>query len=238
MKKISIIAMAVLIAHAAPAAAAGYIELGWGDCAPLGPSTATKTQLCTTNTALPLILVGSFEPPDSLHKFNGHEGVLDLQTNEATLSQWWHMEVGGCRGASITSSFDFTSGPFTCTDVWGGQASGGLSYTLTAANRARIKTVCAVADAFQADIAPGFEYYVFKVTINNAKSVGTGSCLGCLVGACIVFNSIKLTQPAGFGDRTLTTGAQQAVSYRGGITGDCYVPVLTRSWGQIKSLYR
>ena len=88
------------------------------------------------------------------------------------------------------------------------------------------------------------EYYFFRVGISNARSTGNGSCAGCTDGACIVFNSIQVTQPAGVGDYTISNPlVRNFVQWQGGggsVAGGCPASVPTRqqTWGSVKSLYR
>ena len=239
MKKILLMTGALLALTAGLAMAQGDINLGWLDCpAPYGTGLTNISPTCLSNSGAN-VLVASFEPPVAMPSFNGHAGVVDLQVAAATLDAWWHMEVGGCRVGRMSGSFDFTGGPFSCTDVWIGGASGGISLGTVGTNRMRIRTVCAIPGV--APIAPGFEYYVFKLTISNAQTVGTG-CPGCLDPACIVFNNLLLTQPAGVGDYVLTTGPLQYATWRNGtgVTGGCpgATPTRNGTWGSVKALYR
>jgi hypothetical protein len=122
--------------------------------------------------------------------------------------------------------------------------AGGLDYTPNfngVPNRARIRTICAIPGS--TSINGTDEYYFFKVSINNTRSTGNGSCAGCSDGACIVLNSIQVTQTAGVGDYTLTNPlTPQHIQWQGGgnIGGQCpaATPARSATWGSVKSLYR
>ncbi len=228
-----------------PAAAVGGMNLYWADCSPAG--TIGKTSTCASNVGAN-ILVASFAAPVAMTQLVGMEAVIDLTTDTDPAPPWWHMEPLGCRVGVATGSFDFTSGPFTCTDIWAGGASGGLDYALPPStpttatapttNHARVRLVCAVPD-MRTVAADGTEYYCFKVTIGNAKTAGAGACAGCTNKACIVLNSIDLVEPAGVGDYTVTNAISSAQCTWQGTGADCNsVPVHNRTWGQVKSLYR
>ena len=79
--------------------------------------------------------------------------------------------------------------------------------------------------------------------ITNAKTVGADACSGCDTPVCIVFNSLKLMQPAGVGDIYVSAGDmaydELYATWRGG-PFDCpfVVPAHRGTWGQLKSLYR
>jgi hypothetical protein len=68
-------------------------------------------------------------------------------------------------------------------------------------------------------------------------------CAGCQLGACIVFQYIKVAQPAGTpgGDALLTDQHNtRYMTWQGGVGTNCPQATPTRkaSWGQVKSLYR
>ena len=244
MKKTLLMAGALLALTAGIASAQSGINLSWNDCG--GAGTGARTFACTTNAGTPGVLICSAVAGVAMPQLNGQASVLDVQTNQAALSQWWHLETGGCRSVALVVSFDFTTGPFTCLDAWGGQAVGGINFQPDpiVLNRGRIKTVCAVNPPVAIDGTD--EYYFEKVTLLNSKTVGNGSCAGCTDGACIVFNQIQLTQPTGFSpvsNNISTPILRQFVTYQAGgagIGGGCPGAVPTRSstWGSVKSLYR
>jgi len=239
MKKTLLMAGA-LVALTAGIASAGGINLAWSNCGANGQ--ASRTFACTSNSGTNT-LVGSFIAPAPMPQLSGHEGVLDLQTNQAALSPWWTVGGTGCRaGSAVGASFDFTGGPFECTDLWENAGFGGVNYVgpFEQPNRARIRTVYGINPTKSIDDAT--EFYVFKVNINNSRSNGLGSCAGCQDGACIVFNSSKMTQPLGVGDYTITNPLlSNFVTWQtGAVGGGCpgATPTKSATWGSVKSLYR
>lgn len=231
---------ALLVACIGTARAQGGIDLSWNDCGAFG--TSSKTFTCASNTLTGAVLIASAVAPVPMDQLNGEESEFLLQTTAPALSPWWHLESGGCRGTSaISTSFDFTGGPFNCLDPWSGQAAGGMLYEANygALNRARLRTVGAIAGS--TSITNTDEYEFFKVTLLGSKTVGTGACAGCTDGMCIVFTSLKLTQPAGVGDYVLTAPViRQHVTWQSGVAFFCPAgdPVRNTTWGSVKSLYR
>jgi hypothetical protein len=232
---------AALLVVAAATASAGGINLAWNDCSPAGQ--LSKTFACNSNTLTGAIMIASAVAPVPMDQLNSEESEMILQTNQAALSPWWNLQTGGCR-TGMAGGFDFTGGPFTCIDPWVGAASGGMNYVAGygSPNAAQIRTVCAIAGS--TGITGTDEYYFFKITLLGAKTTGTGSCAGCTDGACIVFTSLKLNQPAGVGDYVITNPlVNQYVTWQtggAGVGGGCPAVVPTRSttWGSVKSLYR
>ena len=149
----------------------------------------------------------------------------------------------------MVHSVDFTGGPFNCFDYWQGGAIGGASANIPSGNRVRLLSTAALptGDSRIGPIEAGTEVYTFKLTMNNAKTVGLGSCGGCEDEACIVLNSILVTQVPGTpnGNFTITTpGIAHHVLWHGWSTTDpahnClgYSPVRDRTWGAVKAMYR
>jgi hypothetical protein len=240
------LALAMSLALAGPAAAAGDMNLGSGDCAPAGSSTNAIVNACQSNTGA-ITLVASYRPPMPVNQFEALEAAIDVFTSPALLSPWWHMESNpspGCRAGRISVNFNFTSGPFTCVDFWSGQALGGMDYGLNEAgfgpNTARIRVVSAVQEALAGSISTSTEYYAFSIVIQKNQSTGPGNCEGCMDRACFSLNSISLEQPAPVDPIVITRGTQTVVTYNGGTGGpNCAAAVVQKSsWGQIKAIYR
>jgi len=244
MKKTLLMAGALLALTVGVASAQSGINLSWNDCGTFG--LLQKNFACNSNTAASHVMYASAITGVDMPQLNGQAGGLDMQTNQASLSNWWQFNTGGCRFNSpsyLSANFDFTSASGNCFDPWLGGAAGGISFTpgFNGPNRARIRTVCAIPGSTAIDGVS--EYYFFKVGIGNARTTGLGSCAGCLDGACIVLNSIQVTQPAGVGDYTLTLPiTRNYIQWQAGgnIGGECPAATPTRSatWGSVKSLYR
>ncbi len=257
MKKALLITGALLALTAGSALAQGGshgINLSWTDCGATG--VANKTFSCLNNTGSD-VLIGSYEAPCGLDSLNGQEIVLDMQTSGATLPQWWYIKnTGYCRATAASISFDFTGTWANCADYWMGQALGdfGVFAQYGGLNRMRIKGVCAIASVAAGPWPSKIETYSFRLTINHTKTTSGTGCAGCLDAACIVFNSLRLTQNpgpyhpadefclAGYGNaKVMTTPkVRNYVSWQGGIAGcgNPVTPTKNATWGQVKSLYR
>ena len=109
-------------------------------------------------------------------------------------------------------------------------------------NRARLRVQCAVPIDNRGPVDPSSEYYAYKVNLQRSKSAGTGSCAGCSTPACIVLNSIQLFQPPDANnDPELTNPANRNyVTWQSAVVPGCPLstPTQSKSWGQVKSLYR
>jgi len=242
MKKTLVIAGAMLALSASLAGAQG-INLSWDDCGAAG--TASKSFDCASNSGVPFSMYASFLPPAGVDNILGISSQIDITTTDPSLPAWWQHGTSACRStAGMSVSFDFTSGPFTCVDFYAGQAAGGFAYDIGygSPNRARLRVQCAVPIDNRGPVDPSSEYYAYKVNLQRSKSAGTGSCAGCTTPACIVLNSIQLFQPPDANnDPELTNPANRNyVTWQSAVVPGCPLstPTQSKSWGQVKSLYR
>jgi len=249
MKRFLLLAGAMMVVASVAHAAAG-VNLNWSTsgCYSEDPTT-NKTFACTSNSGSNT-MTASFSPSADQPNFVGVEGLIDLQTDGVSLPAWWEFFTGGCRPTSLSTSADFaTATQTTCVDPWQGQAGGGLTAYKTMANftgvpevftayGARIKVAYAVA--IESPLTAGTEYYAYKVTITNTKTVGTGSCAGCSTGATLVLNQIRSaeSQPPNTFEILTDAIANNCVTWQTSGRTCAVVPAHNRSWGQIKSLYR
>jgi hypothetical protein len=235
-----------------PAAATSGTNLSWGDCGSSGQ--VQESFACDTNSGTSVLYV-SVVPHAALPQMNGAACKLYLQTDQATLSPWWHLEENGCRGPTtpdgtdggLVTNFDFT-GETGCLDPWDGSAAGGMFYqpatagNITGPNRALIRTACAIPGS--TPMNGGVEYYLTKLLFRHAASVGIGACEGCGENACILLSQVNLYQ-AGTIEDDYYSDSQSAsrnwvLWHTGVVTGGCpaALPVRKTTWGAVKSLYR
>ncbi len=244
MKKNILIAGAMLVLGASFASAEG-VNLSWNDCGIAGQQN--QTFACNTNSGAPFVLVASYDPPANVTKLGGLSAQIDITTDQANLPDWWKHGTGQCRGTTgLSVSFDFTSGPFSCADYFGGQAAGGTAYDVGFGSpaRARFRIQAAIAAGTEQPVDPGTEYYAFKANLLRAKTSGTGNCVGCSNSACIVLNEIQLFQPLELANDPIITNPRdrQFATWQNPATGPVGCPLSTptksKTWGQVKSLYR
>jgi hypothetical protein len=225
------------------------VNLSWTDCGTTG--TANVSTACASNAGANSI-IASFIPPGGIAQYVGLSAVVDITSQSGLIPSWWDMTSTGCRPTGMSVSFDFTSGPFTCTDIFSGQALGayqftqpfdstnfGTSATAPAVNHARLRIAGAMATG--APLDSSMQYYGFKITLSNKQSVGVGNCAGCSTPMCIVLNSIELGQPGSLPSTVLTgppAGGNDQITFQGAGANCSAVPTRSKTWGQIKSLYR
>lgn len=239
-----------------PTRAAG-LYLAWNTCFGEVGATQNKNFACNTNVGSHLI-TGSFVLSQRGSVVSS-EAVIEWATDSPVLPAWWQMRnTGSCRPVSLAMN----TAPFpgvACEDWALGQATGLVQAYCTAAfpcapgypynpNVGIIRTVKVLPPGHEADLVAGMHYSDFNLVINNAKTVGTGSCDGCTVPVCIVFNSIRLnsydTQFQGLLAGAAVPGSN-FITWQGGGSPTTWrgtgcpraTPVRASTWGAVKSLY-
>jgi hypothetical protein len=259
MKKVTLLCGLLLALTASIASAAPGVNLKWTDC--FGDLGATNRNFtCTTNGGSN-VLVASFELGAALPGVSGLEVVIDLASAASPLPAWWGFKnAGTCRTGSLGVIGAPPGADVVCQDWSGGLAQGtsvaAYQIGISGPNTARILEVTAVPAGSGQDLAGATEYFAIQTTINNAKTVGTGSCAGCSSPVCIICNSIKCATPpvAGQPSRdvllsgpTDVTGTSNFATWQGGLgvivqgrPSGCpqAVPTHTNTWSSVKGLYR
>ena len=253
MKKAIILVVGLLALSATTAFAQSGLNLYVGDCGG-GTTTSTVTNACTTNTGTAMTLVGSIVLPSSMADFVGCAAIVDVQTDAATIPDWWRGDGAGCRSGAITGLMDATVSPSSST-VWDGLSNILPVFAVqpndptrtgndVPVSRVRLNMGAAqsstTGSALTADGST--ELGVVKFTITKAKSVGAGACTGCATPACIVLNEINI-QPVSTSEpwiRITNALGNNHIAYNNGLVLACpsAVPVKNHTWGEIKALYR
>ena len=242
MKKILTLAAALLVLGATSAMAQGGLNLFWNNCSTSGASALTFN--CASNSGS-YFLYGSVVLPGDMPTFLGLTAVTDVAVDATSLPAWWQVAPGDCRANTFSISFDPNNNSTDCgTDIWQFNNPTPVSTIqpmLHGANTLRLNSAAALPAGSEISLAAdGTEYYVFRITLSKQKSATAAACAGCNVGACIVLNEMKLSQPLGIGDRTVTNPAvSNFVTWQAGAL-QCpqATPTQNRTWGAVKNLYR
>jgi hypothetical protein len=248
MKK-SLLLCGLLLALTASYASAAGLTLAWSACLTDG-GTPNRSSTCLVNTGTNA-LVGTFQLGADQVGTTGIEVIVDIATAGASLPAWWGFQAGGCRTPSLAVNPTIAAAAANCVDWANGVAAGGLAaYQLGAGgpNTARIVIGFAVAAAAAGTETAGQDYFGFNVLINNAKTAGLGSCAGCSVPACIVFNSCnvvagtlthdKVSGGASPGSDFVTWQGGGGISSNRGSGCPLATPTRSTTWTSVKSLYR
>ena len=258
--------LACLLIAAPSSAFAADLRLAWNNCDGAGGLHEINFDCNTNASAQAHTLVASFTAPAGITAYIANQATILVQSQSPVLPDWWQLKgTGQCRTGAATADANFAAGPFGCTDVWAGASvSGSLaSYNVgyQGPNQGRMNLVFAVPSANAVPLVEGQEYYAFKVTILNTKTVGTGSCAGCSTPVALLLSSVIVIQPTGTPGGNVDIGIRPGVelttqSVAGwqcptqfhvscGSFGcdyvygtDCSTPARPSTWGMIKAAYR
>lgn len=241
----------ILLALTASVALAGTLNLTYGaGCWADGTPLTSRTFACNSNSGN-FSMTGSFIPTVAKNDWAGMSAILDGHTLEGVnLPDWWQFSnTGACRQASMSTSADFTTAPGGCLDIWLGAAVGGIAAYQTTLfpppaplnvpppNRFRLKIGYVLASN-QVIPADGSEYYGFRVTINNTKTMGTPSCAGCATPLTMVLEEIGSTGEASGVEKITVPASNGCLTWQVGGPDCGATPARNSTWGQVKSLYR
>jgi hypothetical protein len=254
-----------LIALVPAGTRAAGVSLRWDNCYSDG-GVINRTFACDTNAGSER-LVMSFMLDSPMSDVAGQEMRIIIMSVSATVPLWWQMKnVGSCRQASLGLNSVVPPGSTNCVDWAHGTSVGGIgSYVIGGTpgfNSATLLVAVAVPPSEVATLGPGQEYSIANVTINHAKTVGTGACAGCDQPVCLVLDYVNVTTPVPENHVTLRDGAFGADSnfarwqdgQESGVTltfpgpnfglyhsYTCQLsatPTRNSTWGAVKSLYR
>jgi hypothetical protein len=244
MKKIVTLAAALMIFGASASMAQGGLNLYWNGCSDGGASA--QTYACNSNSGAAFTMYASMILPADMPQFAATSAIIDITFSGATIPAWWQVLTGQCSANRVSESYDSANFTTNCSDIWQSAANLSVFQVQPAVaghgpNTMRLNGGAAVpAGSELAQVADGTEMVVCKVSIGRTKTVGTGSCAGCNIGACFTLNECKAQQPAGVGDYTVTNPAASnfATWQVGGPSCPGATPAQNKTWGAVKNLYR
>jgi len=240
----------------APAVHAAGVFLRWDQCYGDG-GVSNKNFACDTNTGSETLVAG-FQLGADMTQVNGNEAILDVAAAGASLPAWWQLgQAGTCRSGVTSMDFVISPGAVHCAE-WAPSADVGGGFGLyqlhfLSPNSIRINAACAVVPGELQNVSAGQEYFAFNLVIAHRRSVGTGSCDGCSIPACIHFTRLKVNTPDPLTFALLSGPANGTgsdfVTWQGGVgatfittppLGWCAAatPTVKRTWGAVKALYR
>jgi hypothetical protein len=225
------------------ARAQGELAIQWSRCAPDGiPDLGPECQFDVGERRL----VMSFVPGAEVTQVVGWALVLDYVSDTAQLPPWWQVQPGGCRQGQMAATLPHGD-EGSCLDAWsatGATVVQSVIYPRPGGDASQLRLVVGVgvpaASAFM--LQAGESYLAGIVSLYFASTTGS-TCPGCSTPVCFRFNSAEVQRlPGAPGpDPVPFVTASPAVGNQcswGGGSSCAAVPVLNRTWGQIKSLYR
>ena len=227
-----------------PAGAAPVAHLSWNDCGPAG--IVTRTFACNTNSGAEELVV-SFVPPEGVVTFTGIDARIRIWPPTPPLPPWWAFAPGGCRSASLRVQ-PFAPSASPCPTPWTTELFTFVEFDPIAQE---IRAAVNLNHGQEHPLDPAVTYYGLRLTINHAKSTGSGACEGCSMPAGMYLARLWMFQGADATfefplpeveyvnwqcDGSPMLGSESQVV--GWTFTNCATPAQGRTWGQIKALFR
>lgn len=195
------------------------------------------------------LAVGSFKLGAPLPKFTALSAVLNVTSTSPRLPDWWRFD--GCRSSAISVSASTGGISPVCSSPYGSQPVEGVWQSEGSLGNGRGRLDISVArQGTTMDLDGDSEYFAFKVIISSESTVGPGSCAGCSTDLCLSLEQMTLHSDSPGSDRMFygTIYSNDAVIlWQRAFLTDCgcsghggriECPVVNRTWGGLKSVYR
>jgi hypothetical protein len=236
------LSLGLLLALAPAISSAAGVGLRWDACVADG-GLVDRSFACNTNTGA-LFLSCSFVLDAPLASIRRVDVSLELASASQTLPAWW--DLHSCRSSAISAS---SVGTVACVQLPGTPGISGVVIGEHGPNTERIEI--GNSNLNSASIGAGPEYAAVALRVSVIQTVGSGSCPGCEIPACIVVRSVSfirvlgqppvlvLNQPFNGTDANFVTWQGGGAPAVGGAIGcPAATPVRRAVWGSLKSLYR
>lgn len=222
--------------------AQGELVVRWSACESDG--FINFDQNCTSNFTERRILF-SFTPADTITDVTGWSIVFDVASDADTLPPWWQTQPGGCRPGQFVSELP-NGFEGNCIDAWSSAGSGLVQSIIYPRDNdpRKLRVILGIAvPASSAFTLASSESYLGAVLGLRFAGTTSGTCPGCPAPVCMVFNSVEVTRVPGAQGPAPTPLVTPSLAYgnmitSGGGTACAIVPVVNRTWGGIKALYR
>lgn len=223
----------LLLISANAQAQVSYRYMGWGD------SAFGNQDFSPNCSALPAQsrLVISFSAPPNVNNLEGVWGYVDFCTKPYPVPPFWTFApYGGCRADSLSSTADFSSGPFSLTDPWAGRGQTTFSFEPSPIGdwgMGRINVAVQATSGAPIPLEAGKKYYAYEIVFGNPAQ----GCDGCALDACFVLNGLVIVHDGG---AEYHTDMDYTNWCRWNSPSNCPFIVATQpsTWGKIKAQYR
>jgi len=254
MKK-SLLLCCALLALAAPtmvfADANGGLDLTAAACntnTTPPPSSTFNFDCIAASAVIPQELFACFRVTTAQDSFVGMDVDLDLIVNDPGLPDWWHFESCNASGFALTLARNSA----LCVGAlspWGTQNAGGAGFTPSThgPNTGHFHGAAARSLPFKLNAATNYFAFNLDFYSDNSSDAG-GPCAGCARGANLVWNSASITNVRSIGGSGIEAAPypvsgpgirSDCVTWGAGAPNGCQAtPTRSRTWGQLKSLYR
>lgn len=203
------------------------INLAWDECGSGGATN--KDFACSTNAGTEDLVV-SFamrQLPAALDALG--VTILIYAPDDSVVPNWWMLGDGLCREGSVSIVTGVGEG--SCLLV---PPPSGTQLYFSPRERLDNQAGLGAGVFFSPgwEITPYAEYLAARLVLRNSKTVGTDSCGGCSQKAVLTLEQVTFVTVMGI-QGLYQPLRQNVVTWQAGI-----VPTRSKTWGQIKGMYR
>jgi len=247
MKKLALIS-ALLVASWGVSSAAG-LNAAWTNCDGAG-GTKLMTFSCDEVAGDTYELFHNFTIDAAITGVIAGQGIVDFNFDPSIVAPpWWELSTGGCndggldfnylRGSTCSGSSTLFCG--TSASICSGSGVAGIGFQYLKPNRNRAIVALARPSTSPVNLTAA-RHYAWRIIflMTNANGTPMASCPGCNTACTITWNNFDIFDNVG-GKFSVNDAAPastpSACANPPGTTCDA-VPVQTKTWGQLKALYR
>ena len=229
-------ALLLLAGGPGEAKADNWAALSWDAC---GGGVPNKQFACNSNTGGARVVVSALRTELERVVTVGFDCHLEVVAASAYLPTWWQMGPGQCRAGSLSASALAFPEDAACFDAWAGVMSTVTDVSNVPGEPRILLWIGGTDHTMTSSMGPSLETFVVAVNVSYERSIGAGSCEGCLTTSCIVLRSFTV--------HDLDVPPEKHIPLLDGrdmlawqtTREDCIATsVRQKTWGAIKSLYR
>jgi hypothetical protein len=247
MKKLTLIVAALLVASSGTAGAKG-LQAGWTQCIGHG-GYPMVTFDCTQGNNTVYEIYHTFILDTPIPGVIGVQGIVDFEFQTSpTVPPWWEMTTGGCNDGSIDMLYNKGSGcPSASTLLCGttaepcsGSGIGAITYSAGGPGRSRALILLARASTDPVTLTAA-RHFAWRLRFLIDNPGGLGPCAGCDARVVITFRQLDILDNNNQAVSITSTDAASEPEVCANNEGvfECHgFPVKSRTWGQLKALYR
>ena len=244
MRKLALIAATSLAMGVGSADAKGLIS-AWNECADAGGS---KTLIfdCTQGHGTVYELYDSFVLDAAINGVIEGQGIVDFTfTGSATAPPWWELATTGCndgslilgylRASTCAGSSNLYCGVTQAICIGSGVTGIGYGFGMPNRNRAIIELTRPTTSPVD---LPAGKHFAWKLQFLMDNPNALGPCTGCDAACTITWDNLDVIDNVGGVVHVTSGDADSSPSACANVTTCAPIPVVTKTWGRLKALYR
>jgi len=250
MKKLILIAAALLVASVG-VAGASQLEAAWTNCNGAVNFTKSIDFDCAneqnSGNGVTYELFHNFTLSTAIPGVIAAQGIMNYVFQSPGIPDWWVMTGGGCNDGSVDFNYLRST---TCTGsstllcgtsaaVCSGSGVAGIGYAYGAPNKARAIIALARPSTSPVNLTAA-KHYAWRILFFMDNPNGFGPCAGCETPVTITLDYLDIFDGSGgqFSIGSADGASDPSACVNIGAAPCTAIPTYSKTWGQLKALYR